>query len=159
MTTQHNGFTLLELMIVVAMIGILASVALPSYQVYLQRTEVVEAVSLSATARDEINHYYKQKLSFPTNNIMAGLPAADKLIGNRVTAINIENGAVHITLGNKIAQPLQGKVLTYRPAVVTDSPSSPISWLCGHDEPVEGMQAVGDNKTTVPPELLPHSCR
>ncbi len=159
MTTKYKGFTLLELMIVVAMIGILASVALPSYQVYLQRSEVIEAVSLSATARDEINHYYKQKIGFPTDNVMAGLPAADKLIGNRVTAIHIENGAIHITLGNKIAQPLQGKILTYRPAVVSGSPSSPISWLCGHDEPVPGMQAVGVNKTTVPPELLPHSCR
>ena len=159
MTAQHKGFTLLELMVVVAMIGILASVALPSYQVYLQRSEVVEAVSLSSTVRDEINNYYKHKLKFPTDNTMAGLPAPDKLIGNRVTAIQVENGAIHITLGNKIATPLQGKVLSYRPAVVTDSPISPISWLCGHDAAVQGMQAIGDNKTTVPAEFLPHSCR
>ena len=159
MTAQHKGFTLLELMVVVAMIGILASVALPSYQVYLQRSEVIQAVTLSTTARDEINNFYKHKLRFPTDNTMAGLPSPDKLIGNRVTAIQVENGAIHITLGNKIAEPLQGKVLSYRPAVVTDSPTSPISWLCGHDTPVPGMQAVGDNKTTVPAELLPHSCR
>ena len=67
-----RGFTLIELMVVVAMIGILASVALPSYQVYLHRADVVEALSLSSTARDEINQYYKQQLSFPAACTQAG---------------------------------------------------------------------------------------
>ena len=154
-----RGFTLIELMVVVAMIGILASVALPSYQVYLQRSDMVEALSLSSTAREEINQYYKQQLSFPANNAAAGLPPADKLIGNRVSAIHVEQGAIHITLGHKIAQPLQGKILSYRPVVVDGSPASPISWLCGYDTAVTGMQAIGENKTTVPPELLPSNCR
>ena len=159
MNTKNSGFTLLELMIVVAIIGVLASVALPSYQVYLQRAELVEALSLSSSARNEITQYYKEKMSFPADNNSAGLPAADKLIGNRVTAIHIENGAVHITLGNKIAQPLQGKIISFRPAIVTGSPTSPMSWLCGNDSAVTGMQAIGENKTSVPNELLPHNCR
>ena len=68
MNTKKSGFTLLELMIVIAIIGVLASVALPSYQVYIQRAELVEALSLSSSARNEITQYYKEKMSFPTDN-------------------------------------------------------------------------------------------
>lgn len=86
------------------------------------------------------------------------MPASKFLIGNRVTGITVDNGAIHISLGNKASQLLKNTVLTFRPAVVTGSPTSPIAWLCGFDEPVTGMQAVGENKTTVPKEILPSAC-
>ena len=82
----------------------------------------------------------------------------DKLISNRVTSIVIEDGAIHVTLGNKIAKPLRGKILTFRPAVVDGSPTSPISWLCGYDEPVDGMSAIGVNKTSIDKQYLSGSC-
>lgn len=154
-----KGFTLIELMVVVTIIGILASVALPSYHTYIQRSELVEAFSMASTIQDKVKDYYDEKLAFPTDNKMAGVPIADKLIANRVKSIVVEGGAIHVMLGNKVSQPLQGKILSFRPAVVTGSPLSPITWLCGYDKPVDGMEAIGQNKTDLETEFLPSNCR
>lgn len=156
---DHSGFTLIELMVVVAIIGVLASIALPQYQTYIQRSEMVEALSMASTVRQDVRQYYREQRRFPNDNTTAGVPAPGKLIGNRITQVVVDDGAIHVSMGNKASKPLQGKILTFRPAVVKDSPASPITWLCGYDEAVEGMEAVGTNKTDVNRELLPSSCR
>ena len=155
---KTKGFTLIELMVVVSMIGILAAIALPQYSKYLQRAELVDPLAMAAAIREDVTVYYLENRRFPASNEQAGVPASKFLIGNRVTGITVDNGAIHISLGNKASQPLQNTVLTFRPAVVTGSPTSPIAWLCGFDEPVTGMQAVGENRTTVPKEILPSAC-
>lgn len=71
----------------------------------------------------------------------------------------MEGGAIHVTMGHEASHALQGKVLSFRPAVVEGSPISPIAWLCGFDEAVPGMRAVGENKTDLSPEFLPRACR
>ena len=146
-------------MVVVTIIGILSAIAIPSYQNYTQRTEMVDALSMASEIKAYVTDYHKQQLAFPINNETAGVPAPELLINNRVTSTAVESGAIHITLGNKISKPQQGKVLTFRPAVVIGSPASPISWLCGYDEPVKGMQAVGENKTNIDNNFLPSICR
>ncbi len=156
---KRNGFTLIELMIVVSIIGILSSVAIPQYKVYVQRSELADVVSMADNLIEKVTAYHSQHYEFPINNKQAGLPPADKLIGNRVTAVYIENGAIHLHIGHKASKALQGTVLSYRPAFVEGSITSPISWICGDDKPVPGMKAMGENKTTVPDELLLSNCR
>lgn len=156
---NKKGFTLIELMVVVAIMGILASVAVPAYQVYIQRSEVVEALSMVSTIRENVTSYYVEDLDFPVDNEAAGLPAPKFLIGNRITGVVVESGAIHVTMGNKASKPLKGKVLSFRPAVVAGSPMSPIAWLCGYDEPVKGMTAIGKNKTDLDKTFLPRACR
>jgi type IV pilus assembly protein PilA len=154
-----KGFTLIELMVVISIIGILASIAVPQYSVYIHRTEVTEAISIASGVREKISAYYVENLSFPENNSRAGIPEPSKMIGNRIIGVIVDGGAIHVQMGNKASKPLQGKTLTLRPAVVDGSPASPIAWLCGYDEPVAGMTAVGVNQTDIGDTLLPSVCR
>ena len=157
-TTVNRGFTLIELMIAVAVVAILATIAIPSNLIHRQRSEVAEALRMATTIREDVTNYYINNLSFPSDNSEAGVPEPNFLIGNKVSSIEVEDGAIHITLGNKVTKSLQAKILSLRPAIVIGSPTSPISWLCGSDEPVPGMEAIGENKTDLANSIVPASC-
>ena len=135
-----KGFTLIELMIVVAIIGILASVAIPSYQDYTRRAQATEGLTIAGELKAKIYDYYKYHSSFPINNQAAGVPESRYLIGHYVGGIEINNGAMYISYRKNInwGEDVTSPVLTLRPLVVTGSPESPISWLCGYAKPPEG---------------------
>jgi len=159
MDTRKNGFTLIELMIVIAMISILATMAIPSFQDRVIRTQIQEALNFAEIAKTNIEEFYKMKKTFPKDNSEAGLPAAEKIIGNYVTGLRVTDGAIHIYLGNKINKNVEGKTITIRPAIVKGEPMVPISWIPGFATVPEGMTVVGKNKSDILPRLLPVSCR
>jgi type IV pilus assembly protein PilA len=156
---KHKGFTLIELMIVVAIIGILASIAIPAYQDYTIRAQVVESFAITGELKLSIKDFYKDRGRFPANNEEAGVPEARYLIGNYVKKVEVVDGAMHVEFGNYVNAQLQDQVLTIRPIFVTGSPTSPISWTCGYRSPPAGMEAVGEDKTTLSKTHLPSSCR
>ncbi|MEE4246675.1 MAG: pilin [Kangiellaceae bacterium] len=154
-----KGFTLIELMIVVAIIGILAAVALPAYQQYTIRAQVVEGFTIVEELKPLIKEFYKVRGRFPVNNDEAGVPEPDKLLGNYVQSVTIDNGAMNIKFGQKVNLNIKDKVITLRPIVVTGSPMSPFSWLCGNSSTPQGMEPVGANSTDLDNEYLPATCR
>lgn len=156
--TRTKGFTLLEMMVVLAIIAILLTISLPAFESKNLRAQTTESVELIKPLKDSVNLFYVSAKKFPRDNLEAGIPKAEYLIGNYVQKIELINGAFNITFGNKANAKLKNKVLTIRPMVVKDSPESPISWLCGNSPAPEGMIAVGANNTNIPGSLLPMNC-
>jgi type IV pilus assembly protein PilA len=156
---NQAGFTLIELMIAVAVVGILATMAVPSYSFYVVRAQIQEGLDLTKGIKPAVEEYYKQAKALPSNHNSVDLPSADKYIGNYVTRIALDNGALHIYLGNRTHKRITGKVLSVRPIIVPGSPKSPISWICGYAQAPNGMQDMGENKTNIAPLWLPSSCR
>lgn len=155
---RAKGFTLIELMIVVAIIGILATLAVPSYQDMVIKKQVQEGVEFVGFAKQAVAEYYSKRHALPANNAAAGLPPREKIIGSFVTLVEVENGAITITYGNRVNKNIVGKKLTLRPAYVADAQTVPISWVCGAAHVPDGLKTVKTNNTDFPISFLPLDC-
>ncbi|MDO6060764.1 pilin, partial [Neisseria gonorrhoeae] len=94
MNTLQKGFTLIELMIVIAIVGILAAVALPAYQDYTARAQVSEAILLAEGQKSAVTEYYLNHGEWPEDNTSAGVASASKIIGKYVKQVEVKNGVV-----------------------------------------------------------------
>ena len=139
---KQKGFTLIELMIVVAIIGVLAAVAIPQYQNYVARAQVAEGFSLVASGKMAVAEYYNETGNYPADNATARLGAANTIIGKYVGSVTVDAGKLTVAFNTTTAhEKLQGKNFVMTP---TDNGGS-ISWNCG----------VG----TVGVDYLPNSCQ
>ena len=135
MKTMQKGFTLIELMIVIAIIGILAAIAIPAYQDYTVRAKVSEGMSVASAAKLAVAETLDSTGSFPTSNSAAGLPTAASITGNNVSSVTVgASGVITILYSTGIGgnPPADGKNIQLEPTGNAGS----TSWTCtGGDVP------------------------
>ncbi len=141
---KQSGFTLIELMIVVAIIGILAAIAIPAYQDYTIRSQVSEAMSLADGAKTAVAEYYTNYGNLPSNNSKAGLAPASQITGKYVSALTVNNGVITASLGNEVNAKVSNGALNLSPLTTTGS----IQWVC-----------KAANSANLPNKYLPSACR
>ena len=159
MRNNETGFSAIEMMVVVAIIAILAMIAIPSQMGRIVKEQVVAAIPLADIAKEPIGASWKAAKTLPVDNKEAALPAPEKVVSNFVSALAIKDGVINMTFGNKAHPKIAAKVLSFRPAVIEESPIVPIAWVCGNAKAPDKMTIKGENKTTVPAEYLPQLCR
>ena len=141
MTKLQKGFTLIELMIVVAIIGILAAIAIPAYQDYTVRAQVSEGMNLAAAAKAAVSEYFLNRGQAPNNRTEAGMSAnATDTSGKYVTSVNVNDGAIVITYGNEANAQIQNETLGL---TAYETPDLSVAWKCGASAAPNGTNPLG----------------
>ncbi|HGG8653039.1 TPA: pilin [Neisseria meningitidis] len=160
MNTLQKGFTLIELMIVIAIVGILAAVALPAYQDYTARAQVSEAILLAEGQKSAVTEYYLNHGTWPGDNSSAGVATSSEIKGKYVKSVEVKNGVVTATmLSSGVNKEIQGKKLS----LWAKRQNGSVKWFCG--QPVtraakaDTVAADTDTAKKIDTKHLPSTCR
>ncbi|HGO6592384.1 TPA: pilin [Neisseria gonorrhoeae] len=163
MNTLQKGFTLIELMIVIAIVGILAAVALPAYQDYTARAQVSEAILLAEGQKSAVTEYYLNNGKWPEDNTSAGVASpASNIKGKYVQKVEVNNGVVTATMASSnVNKEIKDKKLS----LWAKREDGSVKWFCG--QPVTRANAANDdvakddaaNANGINTKHLPSTCR
>ncbi|EMT5468410.1 pilin [Neisseria gonorrhoeae] len=161
MNTLQKGFTLIELMIVIAIVGILAAVALPAYQDYTARAQVSEAILLAEGQKSAVTEYYLNHGKWPEDNDKAGVASASDIKGKYVKEVKVEKGVVTATMkSDGVNKEIKDKKLS----LWAKRENGSVKWFCG--QPVTRDKADADTVTDdangndgINTKHLPSTCR
>ncbi|EPT3161482.1 pilin [Neisseria gonorrhoeae] len=159
MNTLQKGFTLIELMIVIAIVGILAAVALPAYQDYTARAQVSEAILLAEGQKSAVTEYYLNNGEWPKDNASAGVASASDIKGKYVESVTVAKGVVTAKmLSSGVNKEIQGKRLS----LWARRENGSVKWFCGQPVTRNGDNddvAKDDAGTKIDTKHLPSTCR
>jgi type IV pilus assembly protein PilA len=156
----QQGFTLIELMIVVAIIGILAAIAIPAYQDYTIRAQVTEGLNMAAAAKAAIAETWNARGVAPLNRAEAGLTAtATDTTGKYVTGVEVTSGEITVSYGADAHTNILGTNLVLTPYLSADFS---VSWKCAFGNApagATGPMGAGPTASTIQERYLPSNCR
>ncbi|HFC7230436.1 TPA: pilin [Neisseria meningitidis] len=162
MNTLQKGFTLIELMIVIAIVGILAAVALPAYQDYTARAQVSEAILLAEGQKSAVTEYYLNHGTWPKNNTSAGVASSSTIKGKYVQSVTVANGVITAQMASSnVNNEIKGKKLS----LWAKRQDGSVKWFCG--QPVKrdatatatDVKADTDATNKIDTKHLPSTCR